>query len=168
MNDEGSKAVRNLIAIFIATLFLYITGYGGCTAVRQRGGPWVVIQGKDPSGQPWMRIAQHRILGDRDVTLVFPGEMAPARFTNDPFQRVFNSPNTNSLPYGPIPFVDVTFFPGTVALDAFGHLIEMVPRTLFVNFREVAWGSETNMTLLPEGNPSPERLKVKNQQWNGR
>ena len=57
---------------------------------------------------------------------------------------------------------------GTVALGAFGHVVEMVPRTLFVDFREVAWGSETNMTLWPESKPSPERLKIKNQQWNGR
>ncbi len=161
MNDEGSKAVRNLIAIFIATLFLYITGYGGCTAVRQRGGPWVVIQGKDPSGQPWMRIAQHRILGDRDVTLVFPGEMAPARFTNDPFQRVFNSPNTNSLPYGPIPFVDVTFFPGTVALDAFGHLIEMVPRTLFLDGHEIPWVPGTNIVVSRDGKLPPEKRPLR-------
>ena len=161
MNDEGSKAIRNLIAIFIATLFLYITGYGGCTALRRRGGPWVVIQGRDTAGQPWMRIAQHRILGDHDVTLLFPGEIPPARFTNDPYLRVFNSPNTNGLPYGPIPFVDVTFFPGTVAVDVFGHLVELVPRTLYLDGREIPWVPGTNIVVSREGKLPPEKRPVR-------
>ena len=63
MNDEGTKAVRNFGVLFIATLFLYVTIYGGCAAARQRGGPWVVIQGKGAGGEPWVRIAHHRVLG---------------------------------------------------------------------------------------------------------
>jgi hypothetical protein len=108
-----------------------------------------------------MRIAQHRILGDRDVTLVFPGEIPPARFTNDPYLRVFNSPNTNGLPYGPIPFVDVTFFPGTVAVDVFGHLVEMVPRTLYLDGREIPWVPGTNIVVPREGKLPPEKRPLR-------
>ena len=161
MNDEGTKAVRNFGVVFIATLFLYVTIYGGCAAARQRGGPWVVIQGKGAGGEPWVRIAHHRVLGTNEVTLRFPGEVAPARFTNDPYTRIFNTPNTNALPYGPTPFVDVTFFPGTVAIDVFGHLIEMVPRTLYHDGREIPWVPGTNMVVSTEGKLPPEKRPVR-------
>jgi hypothetical protein len=161
LNDEGTKAVRNLVAIFIGTLFLYITLYGGCAAARQRGGPWVVIQGKGTDGQPWMRIGHHRILGTNEITLTFPGETAPARFTNDPYMRIFNTPNTNGLPYGPALFVDVTFFPGTVALDAFGHLIEMVPRTMYLDGHEIPWVPGTNIVVPTTGKLPPDKRPVR-------
>ena len=88
--------------------------------------------------------------------------------TNGPITYVYTRPDTNSTPFGPIYFVDTTQLPGTVAVGAFGHVVEMIPRTLFVDFQEVPWVSGTNLTLLPDGKPSPERLKVRNQQWNGR
>ena len=64
--------------------------------------------------------------------------------------RIFRDPNTNDLPYGPVEFADVTFLPGTIAFDAFGHLIEMVPRTLYLDGKEVAWNGETNVVVHPQ------------------
>lgn len=160
MNEESTKAVRGFVGIFLATLFLYITFYGACTAIRRKGGPWVITQDKAPDGTPVVRLEHHTIIGDgQAVTLRFPGEQAPARFTNAPFRRIYSLPNTNSLPYGPVEFLDVTFLPGTIAFDAFGHLVEMVPRTLFLDGREIPWVPGTNivvdaaMKLPPEQRP---------------
>ena len=85
------------------------------------------------------------------VTLTFPGETAPARFTNAPYLRVFSQPNTNIFPYGPVEFLDNTFLPGTVALDVFGHVVEFVPRTLYLDGREVGWLPGTNIVVPMTG-----------------
>lgn len=151
LNDDGLKAAKGFVALFFATLFLYITIYGGCMAYRRRGGPWAVTQDKLPDGTPVMRIEHHVILSGGPVTLTFPGETAPARFTNAPYLRVFSQPNTNIFPYGPVEFLDNTFLPGTVALDVFGHVVEFVPRTLYLDGREVGWLPGTNIVVPMTG-----------------
>jgi hypothetical protein len=157
LNDEGTKAVKAFAALFFATLFLYVTLYGGCMAVRQRGGPWVMFQDRMPDGTPVVRLEHHKLLSGGGVTLSFPGEHAPSRFTNAPLMRVFNTPSTNILPFGPVEFVDVTFLPGTIAVDCFGHLIEAVPRTLFIDGREIPWVMGTNIVVPMTGKLPPEQ-----------
>ena len=131
-------------------------------AVRQRGGPWVMFQDRLADGTPVVRLEHHKLLASGGVTLTFPGELAPARFTNAPLMRVFNNPGTNLLPYGPVEFLDVTFLPGTVAVDVFGHLIEAIPRTLFIDGREIPWVTGTNIVVPMTGKlPSDQRPKRK-------
>lgn len=160
MNDDGTKAAKGFVALFFATLFLYITFYGACMAYRQRGGPWAVTQDKLPDGTPVMRIEHHRLLVGGPVTLTFPGETAPARFTNAPYLRVFSRPNTNIFPYGPVEFLDTTFLPGSVALDVFGHVVEMVPRTLYLDGRELGWVPGTNI-VVPTTGKVPREMRPK-------
>lgn len=61
------------------------------------------------------------------------------------------------MPYGEIEFVDTTFLPGTIAFDAFGHLIELQPKALFVDAKEYSWVSGTNITLAPGDKLPPGR-----------
>lgn len=107
----------------------------------------MIIEDKQADGTPFVRLEHHRLLPDHPLTLVFPGEKAPERFTNAPYMRIFRDPNTNDLPYGPVEFADVTFLPGTIAFDAFGHLIELVPRILYLDGKEVAWNDQTNLIV---------------------
>lgn len=152
-----------MVGLFIATLFFYITFYGGCMACRRKGGPWAITQDKLPDGTPIVKIEHHLILSNAPVILQFPGEVAPARFTNHPFLRLYTQPNTNALPYGPVVFLDTTFLPGNVTLDVFGHLVEMIPRTLFIDGKEVGWHPGTNIIVSPsyklplEARPKPKR-----------
>jgi hypothetical protein len=166
-SPEAERTLRKFFGIFIATLFLYVTIYGGCQAYRVRNGAWQITFDKLPDGTPQLRIDHPRILHAGPVSLNFPGEIAP-RVTNGPITYVYNRPDTNSTPFGPIFFLDTTQLPGTIALNAFGHVVEMVPRTLFLDMAEVPWTSGTNITLSATNKPSPDKLKVKNQQWNGR
>lgn len=140
---------------FLATLFVYITVYGGCQAMRRRGGPWAVTFA-ETNGIPVLEIRHHRILGTEPVRLLFPGEK-PLR-TDLPITAVFSQPITNAMPFGPVIFVDTTILPGTVTLNAFGHAVEMVPRTLFVNFEEQPWQAGLSLTVLPAQKPPPGKL----------
>ena len=158
--------LRRLFVVFIGTLFLYVTLYGACELKRRHGGPWNLIYALGSNGVPELRIEHPRILGPQPVTLRFPGETA-AR-TDLPLIVVFSQPITNAMPFGPVIFVDSTILPGTVTLNCFGHVVEMVPRTLFVDLHEVPWMAGTNITLGPGSKPPPERLKTKGQEWQGR
>jgi len=46
-------------------------------------------------------------------------------------------------------FHDLTNLPGTITLDLHGHEIEMLPRTLFINTKEVAWSNNALFILAP-------------------
>jgi hypothetical protein len=164
--DDLPPSVRKLFWVFIGTLFLYVTFYGACQAMRRRGGPWNLTFSVGSNGVPELRIEHPRLLGDQPVTLQFPGEK-PER-TDLPITAVFSVPITNAMPFGPVIFVDNTQLPGTVTLNCFGHVVELVPRTLFVDLKEVGWVPGTNLVLEPGTKPEPDRLKTSGQSWRGR
>lgn len=164
--DDLPPSVRKLFWVFVGTLFLYVTVYGACQAVRRRGGPWNLTYAMTSNGVPELKIEHPRLLGNQPVTVQFPGEK-PER-TDLPLIAVFSVPITNAMPFGPVIFVDNTQLPGTVTLNCFGHVVEMVPRTLFIDLKEVGWVPGTNIVLLPGTKPDPERLKTQGQAWRGR
>jgi hypothetical protein len=166
-SPEAEKALRKFFGVFIGTLFLYVSIYGGCQAYRVRSGAWRLTFDLQPDGTPQLRIDHPRILKEGPLALSFPGEVAP-RVTNGPITWVYTRPDTNTTPFGPIVFLDNTQLPGTISINAFGHAVEMVPRTLFVDFQEIPWTSGTNVVLKADTKPDPERMKPRNQQWNGR
>jgi hypothetical protein len=163
LNDDGIKTLKRVATVFFVVLFLYITGFGGCMMVRQKGGPWVVFEAVDSNGVPVVKITHHLRLTNGPVTLLFPGEKIgnlPVRSEPLGYSRVFRAPNTNDMPYGPVHFVDVTFLPGTVAFDVFGHLVEIQPRTLYLDGHETPWVSGTNIMLRPQDKmPTSQRPK---------
>lgn len=145
MNEEPlPKSVIRLFVGFILCLFAYVTFYGGCELYRRQHGPWEVTFRRDADGTPLLSIS-HRKLGLTNVTVRFPGE----KTTVTEELRVYTLPNTNSTPFGVTIFQDGTILPGTITYDCFGHEIELMPRTMIVNRREVPWVSGTNLVLLP-------------------
>jgi hypothetical protein len=158
-------SVRGLFRIFVGTLVAYVTLYGACTAWKRRGGPWDLVYSVT-NGVPQLRIEHNRRFPGQAVTFAFPGE-TPAR-TDLPIAAAFSVPITNAMPFGPVLFVDTTTLPGTVVVNCFGHVIEMLPRTLFVNLKDVGWHPGTNIVLLPAAKPPPEKLKGPGQEWRGR
>lgn len=160
------SALKKFFFLFIATLFLYVTVYGACQAMRVRGGPWNLTYALGDDDVPELRIEHPKQLGPDPVVLRFPGEK-PTR-TDLPITAVFSVPITNNMPFGPVLFVDTTLLPGTVAVQCFGHVVEMVPRTLFVNFNEVAWEPGAQIVLESEDKPDPARVQRAEQQWRGR
>ena len=134
-----------------------------CEAHRRRGGPWALTYALGSNGVPTLRIEHSRILPDGPVTIAFPGETSPR--SDLPITAIFSVPITNRMPFGPVLFVDTSSLPGTVALACFGHVVEMVSRTLFVDLHEVPWTSGTNIVADPGNKPSAEKLAVRSQDW---
>src|SRR5262249_28513175 len=83
-----------------------------------------------------------------NVQFGFSGEKVAA--TNFHKTVVFDNPKTN-VPFGQIIFIDTTFLPGTITFEFFGHEVQLLPRILIVNKREMAWQSNQAIELAPEG-----------------
>jgi hypothetical protein len=89
-------------------------------------------------------------MGITNLTFVFAGERLAQ--SNLASTVVFDSPKTN-VPFGKVVFLDTTFLPGTVTFELFGHEIELLPRTLVVNLKEVPWKSGAIFKLSEQDRP---------------
>ncbi len=84
-----------------------------------------------------------------DVKIVFTGE----RVTNPPATVAFDMPQ-KAVPFGRVKFEDFTYLPGTLTIDLFGHEIELLPRTLYVNRQAHPWKSGDTITLSAADRPA--------------
>jgi hypothetical protein len=134
---------RHLIIGFAIALLLYLAGFFLIEHYRNVNGPWRVTFRADSQGQPGIAIS-HAKLSLSNVTLVFQGEQI-SNFKSEA-TILFDQPKTN-VPFGKVLFLDTTFLPGTVTFDLFGHEIELRPRTMVVDLREVAWKSGATIKL---------------------
>ena len=93
------------------------------------------------------------------MKLQFPGETATNLATES--LLAFDTPGNTNLPFGYVVFLDTTYLPGAVTMNFFGHEIELLPRTLVVNRKEVAWENGKVITMKPEEKlpPLPEPKK---------
>jgi len=147
--------VRRLFMLFVGTLFLYVTIWGACTAMKRRGGAWALTF-TTTNGTPAL-IIEHPLRLPQPVTVLFPGE-TPER-TDLPIMAVFHVPITNRMAFGPVLHVDTTTLPGVVTLNCFGHAVEIFPRALSLDFEEHAWVPGTAYTLTAASKPPADRLK---------
>ena len=58
-----------------------------------------------------------------------------------------------SVPLGRVKFEDLTYLPGTVTLEMFGHEIELLPRTLYINRKPHPWKSNETIRLTTADKP---------------
>ena len=163
-NEELPLSVKSLFWMFVATLFLYVTVYGACTAMKRRGGAWEITFAVS-NGTPAL-VIQHPLRLPQPVTILFPGEK-PER-TDLPITAVFNIPITNRMAFGPILHIDTSTLPGVVTLNCFGHPVEIFPRALSIDLVERPWIPGTNITVTAESKPPADRLKPRDQEWKGR
>ncbi len=140
---KQDRLAKHLIVGFVFALLLYLVGFGLIEHYRNVKGPWRVSFRADSQGQPSISVS-HPQLNISNVTLVFQGEQI-SNITSEATVH-FDQPKTN-VPFGKVLFLDTTFLPGTVTLDLFGHEVELRPRTMVVDLREVAWKSEATIKL---------------------
>lgn len=145
MNENNSKDsfLRHAGIAFLCALAVYAIFFACDTRMRSRRGPWQVEFSATTNNEPLLIINQSA-LGIQNIRVRLEGEIATNKGS---FQ--FDVPTKMNVPYGRVRFHDLTYLPGTVTLDLFGHEIEMLPRALFLNTKEIAWQNNTTFTLAP-------------------
>ena len=150
--------VKPLLGGLLLALAIYIGGFAVDQHLRTRRGPWVVIFTTEPSGAPAILVNQPK-LNIGNLKIVFAGETA----THAAGKVAFDFPQ-KPVPFGRVKFEDLTYLPGTVTFDFFGHEIELLPRVLVVNKKEVPWKSESVLELSPTNKlaqpPKPPKGRI--------
>jgi hypothetical protein len=129
-------------------LLLYIAGFTLNERLRLRRGPWEMSFQARPNGDTEVQIRQPA-LGIGPVTILFAGEP----YTNDVMNVRFDTPR-KPVPVGRVKYDELTYLPGVVTLDLFGHELELLPRTLYVNRVPHAWSLSTNLVLTTADRPA--------------
>jgi hypothetical protein len=154
---SGNRIFPHLLGALALAAAIYGGGFWLDHQLRTRRGPWAIEFTRARDDSPMIVIHQPS-LGIRDVRVRFPGEVA----TNPPSTVRFDAPE-HAVPWGRVKYEDLTYLPGVVTLELFGHEIEMLPRTMYVNRQPVPWITATNITLTaadrPEALPEPNAAR---------
>jgi hypothetical protein len=134
---KSDNLLRHLVVPFAIAVVVYVIFYAWIEHSRTRKGPWEVAFTNDASGAPALVINQPS-LAITNLQITFPGETARTN-TSLSFRTPQQVPW--DLPYGKCVFMDTTFLPGTITIDLFGHEIELIPRVLTIDQKEMPWGS---------------------------
>jgi len=143
---KADGAVKHFLLAFLLALVCYALFYHAIEHRRIRKGPWEVTFTNNVAGAPTVLINQPK-LAIQNVQISFPDQ--PPAETNALGTLVFTQPQPvpYPVPFGKCIFLDTTFLPGTVALQLFGHEIQLLPRVLTVDHQEHPWLSDTTITL---------------------
>ena len=160
--DPANIPWRFLGGLFLLTLVLYFAGFYGVEHIRSRKGPWVV-EFDAGAAQPMMTIRQPA-LGIDGFRVVFDGANTNG-LTSGEVQ--FNNPKLNAqsmdktpessqelkqksfpVPFGECIYQDLMFLPGVVTMNLLGHEVELMPRTLVVDKKEVPWNTPDAQIVL--------------------
>jgi hypothetical protein len=125
--------LRHAATAFVLALVGYVFFYSCDARLRTRKGAWTVRFETTTNGEPMLVILQPWYKINTQVLL--QGEKA----TNAPGVVEFKDPKQLQTPFGRVRFHDLTYLPGTVTLDVYGHEVELLPRTLVLNTKEVGW-----------------------------
>jgi hypothetical protein len=134
---KSDNLLRHLVVPFAIALVVYVISYSWIEHRRTRKGPWEVTFTNDISGAPTLVINQPS-LAITNLQITFLGE---TNRTN--MSLSFRTPQEVpwDLPYGKCVFMDTTFLPGTITIDLFGHEVELIPRVLTIDQKEMPWVS---------------------------
>jgi hypothetical protein len=144
------RIAKQLGLLFLATLLLYIAAFSLIEHRRVKSGPWQVTFTTETNA-PAIVINQPT-LGIRNVKLVFPGAPPP---TNAAATTLFDAarPVPFGVPGGQCVFLDAISLPGTLTLELHGHQIQLLPRTLTLDHREVGWAGLNEATIPLSAKP---------------
>lgn len=129
---------------FVSALVFYFLAFHLIEGRRKNRGPWEVVFLTDHSGNPSVLLSHPR-LKITNQALYFGGEKLGRR--NMVKALHFDSPTLTNLPFGRLIYHDLTFLPGALTFDFFGHEVELLPRTLVVDKKEIAWRSQPEIRL---------------------
>ena len=145
---------KSIALWFLLVLALYLAGFYGVEWANHHKGAWEVEFSSDGMGNPSIAIYQPK-LKISAVEIIFAGEKSPA--TNFSTRVIFDRPLTalpSAQPIGEVIYEDLRALPGVVTFNFFGHEIELLPRVLIVNKKEIPWKSETVLELSQTNKPA--------------
>jgi hypothetical protein len=146
---KSSFPIKAVFVTGVAVFVLYFAAFYGIEGCRHMKGPWEVTFNTN-STEPLIVIKQARM--GLNSTIRFPDERVET--TNVLPQTVkFDRPK-KPVPFGKVIYEDLMQLPGVVTFDLFGHEIELLPRTLIVNKREIPWNSQQSVELWPTNKPA--------------
>ena len=147
-----SSSWKTLFTVGFVTLVGYIAIFSWMEHNRRKNGPWEITF-TTVNNSPALLLS-HTKLNLTNVTIVFLGSVAP---TNLPQTICFQHGRVApfDLPMGKCVFLDTLYLPGTVTIQAFGHEIQMLPRTLSLDRVEHPWLSGEKILLT---NSAPATL----------
>ena len=105
---------------FVALLALYLAAFYGMEEFRRHSGPWEVVFEKSVEGSPAIAVSQPS-RGLHNFKIVFHGEATTNSGAPVRFDRV-----KQPVPFGKVIYEDLTFLPGVVTFDFFGHEVELL------------------------------------------
>jgi len=140
MKSDGF--LKPLILVGLTVMALYFVVFYGIEGCRHAKGPWEVTFATN--APPMISVKQPRL--NLNCQIRFYGETATP--TNLPQTVRFDRPK-QPVPFGKVIYEDLMQLPGVVTFDFFGHEIELMPRTLIVNKREIPWNSQRSVDLWP-------------------
>jgi hypothetical protein len=151
---KSENPLKHVAIPFLIALLIYVVFYFGIENRRTHKGPWGVTFTNDASGTPTLIINQIKV-GITNLQITFPGETNHVQSTplnlSQPQQVPYD------VPFGTCVFMDTTFLPGTVVFNLFGHEIQLIPRVLTIDKKEIPW--ESGKTIAVSGTngakPSP-------------
>jgi hypothetical protein len=154
---QTSGIGKHVLGALALAVVIYVAGFGFDQHLRTRRGPWRVTFTAEASGDAAIVVNQPR-LNINNLKIVFAGE----RMTTPAATVAFDVPQ-RPVPVGKVKFEDLTYLPGTVTLEAYGHEIELIPRTLYINRKPRPWKSGETITLSaadkPDSLPEPKLNK---------
>jgi len=144
---RSSGLAKPVLVGLLLAVIIYAAGFALDQHLRTRNGPWSVTFTTEPSGAPALLVNQRK-LNVANLKIVFAGETV----TNVHETVAFDFPQ-KPVPFGKVKFEDLTYLPGAVTLDCFGHEIELLPRTLYINRKAHPWISNESITLSAAEKP---------------
>jgi hypothetical protein len=156
---KSGLTLKSIVLWFAIVLALYLGTFYGIEHLNRKNGAWEVEFTSDETGNPSIVIYQPK-LEISTVEIIFAGEKAPR--TNFSEKVLFDHPLKTlpaPSPIGEIIYEDLRALPGVVTFNFFGHEVELLPRTLIVDKKEIPWKSET-VIELSETNKLPHAPKA--------
>jgi hypothetical protein len=146
---------KSVVFTFLIAVIFYALAYSWMSRQQTGKGPWQVTFMTNASGTPSLIIAQSA-LGISNITVQFPGEQLAA--SNSTGGVAFAKPKQKT-PFGFVIYDDLMFQPGDVALDCFGHVVEMVPSAFGLNSVRFGWTNNSVYSLSASNKLSAEARK---------
>jgi hypothetical protein len=145
---KSGFTAKAIALLFGTVLVLYVVVFFAIERARHHKGPWEVDFQTYADGSPVLIVSQPK-LGLSDMKIVAHGETPSNAVGRVSFDQV-----KRPVPFGKVIYEDLTFLPGVVTFDLFGHEIELLPRALIADKKLVAWKSGATIDLWPTNKPA--------------